>query len=44
MNILVVFAACVVDKYHGKEGSHIWICQTEIDLDRGFVKRRLNFA
>ena len=44
MNVVVVWATCLFDIYYGKEGLHIWVCQIEIDLERSFVKPRLNFV
>ena len=43
MNV-VFCAACLLDIYYGKEGLHIRVCQIEINLDRGFVKPRLDFV
>ena len=43
-NVVVVCATRLLDIHYGKEGLHIWVCQIEIDLDRGFVKPRLNFV
>jgi len=43
-NVFVVCAECLLDIQCSKESFHIRVSQIEIDLDRGFVKPRLNFV
>ena len=41
VNVLVVFAICLLAIYYHPERLHIQIGQIEIDLDDGFLKPRL---